>query len=73
VLLCSVQNNEGTGDIKKHHTENIQNINQTNSHVGYEGWTMSEHMEEALRVWERKTLRVYGLEKGHKWMENLYK
>jgi hypothetical protein len=26
-----------------------------------EGWTMSEHMEEALRVWERKILRkVYG-------------
>jgi hypothetical protein len=29
---------------------------------GCEGWTMSEHMEEALRVWERKILRnVYGL------------
>jgi hypothetical protein len=28
---------------------------------GCEGWTMSEHMEEALRVWERKILRrVYG-------------
>jgi hypothetical protein len=24
---------------------------------GCEGWTMSEHMEEALRVWERKILR----------------
>jgi hypothetical protein len=22
-----------------------------------EGWTMSEHMEEDLRVWERKILR----------------
>jgi hypothetical protein len=28
---------------------------------GYEGWTISEHIEEALRVWERKILRkVYG-------------
>jgi hypothetical protein len=28
---------------------------------GCEGWTMSEHKEEALRVWERKILRkVYG-------------
>jgi uncharacterized Fe-S cluster-containing radical SAM superfamily enzyme len=28
---------------------------------GCEGWTMSEHMEEALRLWERKILRsVYG-------------
>jgi hypothetical protein len=28
---------------------------------GYEGWNMSEHMEEALRVWERKILKtVYG-------------
>jgi hypothetical protein len=28
---------------------------------GCEGWTMSENMEEALRVWERKILRkVYG-------------
>jgi hypothetical protein len=28
---------------------------------GYEGWTTSERMEEALRVWERKILRkVYG-------------
>jgi hypothetical protein len=28
---------------------------------GCEGWTMSEHMEEALRVWERKISRkVYG-------------
>jgi hypothetical protein len=28
---------------------------------GCEVWTMSEHMEEALRVWERKILRrVYG-------------
>jgi hypothetical protein len=28
---------------------------------GCEGWTMSTHMEEALRVWERKILRkVYG-------------
>jgi hypothetical protein len=28
---------------------------------GCEGWTMSEHMEEALRAWERKILRkVYG-------------
>jgi hypothetical protein len=24
---------------------------------GSEGWTMSEHMEEGLRVWERKILR----------------
>jgi hypothetical protein len=24
---------------------------------GCEGWIMSEHMEEALRVWERKILR----------------
>jgi hypothetical protein len=24
---------------------------------GCEGWTMSEHMEEALRVWERKISR----------------
>jgi hypothetical protein len=40
---------------------------------GYEGRTMSEHMEEALRVWERRILRVYRPEKGHKWMENLYK
>jgi hypothetical protein len=28
---------------------------------GCEGWTVSEHMEEALRVWERKILRsLYG-------------
>jgi hypothetical protein len=28
---------------------------------GCEGWTMSEHMEEVLKVWERKILRkVYG-------------
>jgi hypothetical protein len=28
---------------------------------GCEGWTMSEHMKEPLRVWERKFLRkVYG-------------
>jgi hypothetical protein len=28
---------------------------------GCEGWTMSEHTEEAFRVWERKILRkVYG-------------
>jgi hypothetical protein len=28
---------------------------------GCEGWTMSKHMEDALRVWERKILRkVYG-------------
>jgi hypothetical protein len=40
---------------------NIQNNNQTNSHVWLRGWTISEHMEEALRVWERKILRkVYG-------------
>jgi hypothetical protein len=40
---------------------------------GCEGWTMSEHMEEALRVWERKILReVYGLERDT-WIENLYK
>jgi hypothetical protein len=31
---------------------------------GCEGWTMSEHMEEALRVWERKILsKVYGLKR----------
>jgi hypothetical protein len=31
---------------------------------GYEGWTISEHTEEALRVWDRKTLRkVYGPER----------
>jgi hypothetical protein len=29
---------------------------------GCEGWTVSGHMEEALRIWERKILRkVYGL------------
>jgi hypothetical protein len=28
---------------------------------GCEGWTMYEHMEKALRVWKRKSLRkVYG-------------
>jgi hypothetical protein len=28
---------------------------------GCEGWTVSEHLEEPLRVWERKILRnVYG-------------
>jgi hypothetical protein len=28
---------------------------------GCEGWAMFEHMEQALRVWERKILRkVYG-------------
>jgi hypothetical protein len=28
---------------------------------GCEGWTMTEHMEEVLRVWERKILRkVHG-------------
>jgi hypothetical protein len=28
---------------------------------GCEGWTMSEHMDEDLRVWKRKILRkVYG-------------
>jgi hypothetical protein len=32
---------------------------------GCEGWTMSEHMEEALRVWERKTLKkVYSPKTG---------
>jgi hypothetical protein len=25
---------------------------------GFEGWTLSEHMEEALSVWERKILRT---------------
>jgi hypothetical protein len=31
---------------------------------GCEGWTISEHMEEALRVWDKKTLRkVYGPKK----------
>jgi hypothetical protein len=31
---------------------------------GWEGWTTSEHMEEALRVWERKILRKeYGTER----------
>jgi hypothetical protein len=40
---------------------------------GCEGWTMSEHMEEALRVWEREILReVYGL-KRDTWIENSYK
>jgi hypothetical protein len=32
-LLCSDQNNEVTGDIKKHQTENIQNDNEVSSHV----------------------------------------
>jgi hypothetical protein len=32
-LLCSDQNNEVMGDIKKHQTENIQNNNQANSRM----------------------------------------
>jgi hypothetical protein len=36
----------------------------------FQGWTMSEHMEKALRVWERKILRrLYGL----KWDTNGWK
>jgi hypothetical protein len=31
--MSSDQNNKVMGDIKKHQTENIQNNNQTNSHV----------------------------------------
>jgi hypothetical protein len=47
-----------TGYIKKHQYRTIIRLIVM---YGCEGWTMSEHMEVALRVWEREILRkVYG-------------
>jgi hypothetical protein len=47
-----------TGYIKKYQYRTIIRLIVM---YGCEGWTMSKHMEEALRVWERKILRkVYG-------------